>query len=355
MSAVARSAARRRVSWSALVVAVLVAASAGCSSPARPTGAAHPPGTASAGPTTAGPVPVRPLTGVPGAPVDRPAIAVKVENSVQARPQTGLGAADLVYEEVVEGGITRYVAVYQSSLPTAVGPVRSIRPMDAGIVGPLHGLFAFAGGLQPYIDAAGAAGLQLLSGLAGLPGFTRTSDRSAPHNLYADLHTLEGLADAGHRAAPPPQFSFPPAGGRPTALTAGVPTRVLDLTLSGVSHPRWTWDAASGRWLRSEGAVPAVTTETGRIGATNVVVLRVHVVDTPARDAAGNPVPDTLLSGSGAALVASGGRTVAATWTKRAVTEPIALTGATGSAVTLAPGNTWIELVPDGTGAVTLG
>jgi len=332
------------------MIGLLLVLPVGCSPHARPKAAPRVQGSSRS--TASAPGRAWPLTGLPSSvPVDRPALAVKIENSVQARPQTGLGASDLVYEEVVEGGITRYVAVYQSRLPSSVGPVRSIRPMDASIAGPLGGLFAFAGGVQPYVDAASAAGLQLLDGLAGVPGFTRSTSRVAPHNLYANPRTLEGLADAAHRAAPPVPFSFAPVGGRPTALASGTPTSVLDLTLSGVSHPRWTWDAGAARWLRSEGDAPAVTTDGGRLSATNVVVLRVTVVNTAARDPAGNPVPDTLLSGTGPALVASGGATVAATWTKDAVADPVALMDATG-AVTLAPGNTWVELVPDGTGAV---
>src|SRR3954469_5369626 len=122
-----------------------------------------------------------PLTGVvaPG-PLDRPALAVKIENSVDARPQTGLNAADVVWEEVVEGGITRFVAVYQSVVPPEIGPVRSVRPMDPAIAAPLHGLMAFSGGQQQYVDALAAAGLQVLSQDNGSGGFYRSSDRSAP-------------------------------------------------------------------------------------------------------------------------------------------------------------------------------
>lgn len=120
-------------------------------------------------PTPVPPPPVRwPLTGLESStPIDHPALAVKIENSVDARPQTGLGAADLVWEEVVQGGITRYVAVYHSTLPPEVGPVRSIRAVDPSIAAPLHGLFAFSGGQQAYIGGAAAAGLQLLSNDAG--------------------------------------------------------------------------------------------------------------------------------------------------------------------------------------------
>src|SRR5438309_8082921 len=105
------------------------------------------------------PLPTWPLSGVASGPVTaRPALAVKIENSIDARPQTGLNSADLVYEEVVEGGITRFCAVFQSTVPPQVGPVRSVRPMDASIAGPLHGILAFSGGVRPYITAASNAG-----------------------------------------------------------------------------------------------------------------------------------------------------------------------------------------------------
>ncbi len=307
--------------------------------------------------TTPPPQPVLwPLTGLPaGGPVDRPALAVKIENSIDARPQTGLNAADMVWEEVVEGGITRFVAVYDSQVPPQIGPVRSVRPMDPAIAGPLHGLFAFSGGQKQYVDAVAAAGLQVLSQDAGAKGFYRVSVRRAPHNVYATPQTLWNQADSAHRAPPPPQFAFAATGQQPTAVTAGTPAAALTLTLSGVSHPQWTWSQPDGAWLRSEGATPAVEAPGGRLHATNVVVLRVDVVNTSAVDPAGNPVPETRLIASGQALVATGGHTVSATWSKSAIGSPVVLTGAGGAPVTLAPGNTWVELVPNGTGSVATG
>jgi DUF3048 family protein len=301
-------------------------------------------------------VPAWPLTGVPAdATADRPALAVKIENSVDARPQTGLGAADMVWEQVVEGGITRFVAVYHSDLPPEVGPVRSIRPMDPAIAAPLGGLLAFSGGVQTYVTAAQDAGLQVLSQDSAADGFHRTTTRAAPHNVYAVPQTLVDQADAAHRASPGTPFDHPEDGEQPTAVAAGRPTATLDLTLSGVSHPRWTWSDADGRWLRSEGSTPAVEADGRRIGATNVVVLRVDVVATEARDPAGNPVPETILTGTGRALVASGGHTVEATWSKPGTGDRVTLTGPDSAPVTLAPGTTWVELVPNGIGAVATG
>ncbi|WP_448616213.1 DUF3048 domain-containing protein [Modestobacter sp. URMC 112] len=297
--------------------------------------------------------PAWPLTGVPaGTVADQPALAVKIENSVDAHPQTGLNAADLVWEQVVEGGITRFVAVYHSNLPPEIGPVRSIRPMDPAITAPLHGLLAFSGGVPTYVDAARNAGLQVLTQDSGTDGFHRTSTRRAPHDVYATPEALVAQADGAHRHAPTAQFAYPKAGRQPTAVTDGQPIGTLALTMSGVGRPRWTWHAEAGHWLRAEGSTPAVEAGGSQIAATNVVVLRVDVVSTDARDPAGNPVPETVLTGGGDALVASGGHTVAATWSKDEVDDPVTLTGADGDQVTLAPGNTWVELVPNRTGAV---
>ena len=346
----------RRLGGAVLVPGLLLGALAGCGD----QDVAAAPASSTAAPTTTTPPPpppvLWPLTGVVATtPVDRPALAVKIENSLDARPQTGLSAADVVWEEVVEGGITRFVAVYHSTLPPQIGPVRSVRPMDPAIAGPLHGLFAFSGGQVPFVDAVGAAGLQVLSQDAGAAGYTRIPTRKAPHNVYADPAALAAQADDAHRAAPPVQFDVAAAGQQPTAPTAGTPAAGLQLTLSGVSHPRWTWSAPDGRWLRAEGTTPATEAGGGQLGATNVVVLRVDVVNTTFTDPAGNPVPETHLAGTGQALVATGGATVAATWTKNAVGDRVVLTGADGAPVLLAAGTTWVELVPNQNGAVAVG
>jgi hypothetical protein len=297
-----------------------------------------------------------PLTGLESGTVPpHPALAVKIENSLDARPQTGLNAADMVWEEVVEGGITRYVAVYHSILPPEIGPVRSVRPMDPAIGAPLRGLFAFSGGQGPYVSAVADAGLQVLSNDKGADGFHRIGSRKAPHNVYADPAVLLSQADAQHQAAPPAQFDIAPAADQASALTAGTPAAALKLTLSGLSQPNWTWNGADGTWVRAERTTPAVEASGARLHATNVVVLRVDVVTTSRKDPAGNPVPETLLDGRGEALVATAGRTLPVTWAKNGVTDRLALLGADGKPVTLAPGTTWVELVPNNGGAVTVG
>ncbi|MCL2315898.1 MAG: DUF3048 domain-containing protein, partial [Actinomycetia bacterium] len=205
----------------ALVVAVLVAVhrepAATVPSPtpsATPTPTPTPSKTPTPTPTptpsetpTPTPEPVFPLTGLPLTGANGPALCIKIENSVEARPQLGLDAADIVYEEVVEGGITRYMAVFQSNFPPKVEPVRSMRPMDPPMIAPLGCPLVFSGGQAPFVNAARAAGLQLIDMDRGDPGFSRDSKRAAPHNVIGD--TAKFLAQVKNADPPAPAFAYP--------------------------------------------------------------------------------------------------------------------------------------------------
>ena len=291
-----------------------------------------------------------PLTGVPTEVVDaRPAVAVKIENLPAARPQTGLDQADMVWEEVVEGGITRFVAVFHSRVPETVGPIRSVRPMDAPIVGPTAGVLVYSGGQAPFVAAVDDAGLQSIVHDDGDEGFFLKKGERAPHNLYGTM--ADFLAQARtDRAAPPAQLGHARTPGQGTASTAGAPFALLDVRLTHASRARWQWDAAENAFLRSEGTTPALSSDGTRLTAANVVVLSVEMVDTTFVDPAGTPVPETRLVGTGEGLVASGGKQLAVTWAKESVGSPLGLVGPDGAPVLLEQGTTWVELVPRGSG-----
>lgn len=152
-----------------------------------------PPTSAPSTTTTTIPVPDAPFTGLPdtdGVANGRASLAVKIENSPDARPQSGLDVADIVYEEVVEGGITRFWAVFNSRAPDNIGPVRSVRAMDPNIVHPLGGVIVYSGGTGPNVALVRATGLVYVDeGNAG-DSFYRESSRSAPHNLYGRSASL---------------------------------------------------------------------------------------------------------------------------------------------------------------------
>lgn len=312
-----------------------------------------------AAPAPAPPVPVPvlpptwPLTGIEGAVAQRPALAVKIENTAMARPQTGLEQADVVWETIVEFDVSRFVAVFHSQVPAEVGPIRSVRPMDPLIVAPLHGLITYSGGQPGILELVQASGAQSISHDAGAPGLYRIKTRAAPHNVYGSPQTFWDQADADHKSVPGEQFAFARTLGAASAVAGGSPTTTLSLHLSAASNPSWSWDGTD--WLRSEGSAPAMAASGARLSATNVVTITADHPNTGFGAQGGAPVPTYSLVGSGDAVVASGGKTLAARWQKDAQDTPLKLVAADGSPVTLAPGNTWVELVPNGSGSLTLG
>jgi hypothetical protein len=315
--------------------AAVLAAAAGCSSPAH-----HP-----AFPVTSSAAATQPLTGLPvsasGAELHRPAVLVKIENSPQARPQSGLDLADVVYEAVAEGGITRFAAVYQSVDPGRVGPVRSVRPQDADIAGPLHGLAAFAGGLSAFVAPLDAVAQDLsVTVLGERAPYLRTTDRRAPHNLYVEVAGLWARADADHRDPPQPLFTY---GALDPSAT---PAAALTVTMSPSAVVRWTWDGTA--WRRSQNGAPFSVTGAGRIGPADVLVQVVRTRATTFVDPAGTVVPASELIGTGQAMLLRDGHVLRGTWSKPDRTTATAFLTPAGTAMALRPGRTWVELVPTG-------
>ncbi len=289
---------------------------------------------------------VWPLTGVEGDVVRRPAVAVKIENTRQARPQTGVEDADVVWETIVEFGVPRWVAVYHSTLPPAVGPIRSVRPVDARIASPLGGLVACSGGAPGILAVIRDTPLQLLSEDDGDDGFSRERSRPSPHNVYGSLDDFLAQADDEHAQPPPEQFAFAPVPGRSAAELRGAAARTIALQLAPDVRPSWTWDADEERWLRAENGRPSTSADGVRIAAVNVVVVEAATFDSGFDAQLGAPVPDLRLEGEGEGLVATSGKTLPVTWSKAGRDEPLVLIGPDGEVARLGAGNTWVELVP---------
>jgi hypothetical protein len=288
---------------------------------------------------------VAPLTGLSVAadsPVlHRPAIFVKIENAPQARPQSGLDKADVVYEAVAEGGITRFAAIFQSQDPGRVGPVRSVRPQDPDLAGPLHGLAAFSGGLSAFVEPLNEVAQNLSSDVIGEgPPYVRIHDRQAPHNLYLDIAGLWPKADADHKDPPPPLFSY---GSLPSTAT---PASAVTIHVSPIVTVTWKWDGKA--WRRTQDGQPFTVTGSGQIGPQNVIVQSVVISTTQYVDPAGTPVPSSQLVGSGPAVLFRDGKELKGTWTKTDRTTPTTFTAADGTTMLLQPGQTWVELAPTG-------
>ncbi len=305
--------------------------------------AAAPPPTSAAPPATTPSGPPCPLTGQPtanGVP-QRPALAVKVDNYPDARPQSGLDKADVVFEEPVEGGITRLVAVFQCSQASLVGPIRSARAVDAQILPQLsHPLFVHAGGITPVI------GLLRSASLVDDDVFTHGGIVQHPAGRVAPYDTYAATADAwalqpGDTTPPAPLFTFssePPMG---------TPVTRIHIPFSQTSDVTWTWDQSSARWELAYSSSPATVAGGSQIAVANVVVQTVQVSYGPwAENEQGGLEVQSQLVGSGPALVLRNGEEITGTWQRSSVTSPTRLVAANGDVIPLAPGQTWVELVP---------
>ena len=204
--------------------------------------------------TTAASGPVCPLTGLPapgGQVPQRPALAVKVDNYPEARPQSGLGQADIVFDEPVEGRITRFVAVFQCQSPTLIGPIRSARAVDLQILDQLSKpILVHVGGIDPVLSLLRDGNLIDYdlrthgSIIQNVPG------RYAPYDTYISAAAGWGL-DPGYKSSPAPIFTYS------TTAPSGTPITSVHIPFSGTNNALWTWSATSGRWLLSYSGVPA--------------------------------------------------------------------------------------------------
>lgn len=292
--------------------------------------------------TTAPPPPVAPLTGLTGefqGRIDRPALVVKIDNVERARPHAGIENADIVIEEPVEGNLTRLAAVFHSTDAAEVGPVRSMRTTDLELL-PLFGrpLFASSGGNSGVVPQIQAANVVDIGHHVSNAGFVRYPGRPAPHNLFTS--TL-ALYDKAPEAPPPPEpvFSYLAEGERlpDGAFAVGG----IALRFGGPEVSRFTWDAASRTWLRSQRGSPHVTVSGQRLAPTNVVVLE---IDYDRSNQLGRSVPHGIVTGKGRAVVLTQGQAVEGNWSRPTLADPLSLTATSGDPIKLTPGQTFIEL-----------
>ena len=292
------------------------------------------------------PVATCPLTGEPapgGAVPTRPALAIKVENLPEARPQYGLDGADIIYEEPVEGGITRFIVIFHCGDADRVEPVRSARTTDPLVLEQL-GTVAFG-----YADAAGYVqnAVEKYARQIDDVNWQNVSDayhndpaRSAPHDLYTSTAELWKAAKKPFLAPPQPLFSY---GEMP-----GKSKRAKDVRLyfSDYSDVHWKWVGGKDQWARYHGTVKHTLDTGAQVMATNVVIQIVEVKNSDHLDPAGNPVPEVTLTGGGKAYLLRDGRMYSGKWTRDSEKDLTTFTTAGGQEFMLAPGNTWVELFP---------
>ena len=262
-------------------------------------------------------------------------LAVKIENTGAARPQSGLKAADVVYDEEVEGGLNRLMAVYSTDLPASVGPVRSARISDLELLAQYGRVaYAYSGAqtrMYPYINRANL--LDVGAERSGV-GYYRTS-RPSPHNLYAHPRQLLARAPGATRTRDVGfRFGSAPAGGKPAT---SVTVRWL------TSSTAFTWSASSKRWLISFDGSPAYAAEGGRLTTPTAIVQYAKVTDSGFGDKFGGRTPLITTVGRGTALVLRDGAAYPVSWSRPTPASPTTWTYR-GAPMLLAPGQVWVVL-----------
>jgi hypothetical protein len=284
-----------------------------------------------------------PLTGIPfeqgtRPSLDGPSVACKIDNVGTETLKANINRTDLVFVEMVEGGLTRLVAVWHSDMPTAVGPVRSIRPMDPDIISPLGGIVCYSGGQLKFVTMMRNTNVYNATETSEQANgtFTRDKNRVGPKNVIVDAAKLA----AAHSELTPPaaQFEFTAITEEASAVAAGKLVANFSVYYpSALSE--WIFDGRS--FTRVQDGIPHLDSETKQpTKATNVVVLNVQI------DRQYGKVPKTTLVGSGTGWVFSQGMQLAVKWSKASQNAPILLTDAAGAPIKLIRGNTWVELLP---------
>jgi len=283
-----------------------------------------------------------PLTGLPieeGTPED-PILAIKIDNSSSGRPQEGLELADLVFDIPVEGGISRLLALYQSRLPEEIGPVRSVREVDPKLLGPFGVFMAYSGGNESVVSSLRDVAVDLGDPTLGAVAYRRAADRPAPYDLMvAPLAALATVEDASSAAGSWVSFDESPTGDV---------ARTVEIESSNIHKVVYGYSASDGGYLRFHGSQPHLAASGDQIVASNVIVLVVEQMGTGRTDSSGAPVPDFDVLGSGDAVVFRDGIALAGRWDRGRLTDFFRFFDLFGIEIKLAPGTTWVHLVPEG-------
>ncbi len=274
---------------------------------------------------------IAPLTGLvdpTGETLNRPALAVKIGNNPEARPQAGINEADVIYEEIVEGGVTRYLAVYHSTVPERVGPVRSVRAMDPDILLNWGGIFAYSGGAAgPEQKVQNTQGILALNETKAGEGMRRDSSRRSPNNLYAIPSVL--FQREGEPIPPVAQFEYSdeinPLADPASSFLVG---------FQGNYASTWTFSQEQNKYLRSYPNGPVVDQTGEQTAYDNVIVQFISYPTVSGGETTGN----------GDAWIFRNGRVIKGTWDRPNTSAPAEFKDIAGETIKLMPGRTWVAL-----------
>ncbi len=297
----------------------------------------------------ADPVFYSPLTGVkvPTEAATKQAVtAIMIENSTDARPQSGIKDAGVVYEAIAEGGITRFLTIHQENKPQLIGPVRSVRMYYVDWLAPYQASVAHIGGSAAALAEVRNGNYRDIDQFFNAPSYWRATDRYAPHNVYTSFEKLDALNQSkGYNES---SFSsFPRVDGKPSKTP-----NATSITMNFSSAPyntQYSYDAGSNTYLRSIGGSPSEDREKGRITPSVVVAIKVdmtRILEDGYRES-------IQTSGTGTAYVFQNGIVTEASWRKNDRASPLELIDANGKPIPLVRGQTWIGAIPNGSGVVS--
>lgn len=290
---------------------------------------------------------ISPLTGIEVASADiaaRPITGLMIENSPEARPQSGLTDAGVVYEAIAEGGITRFLAVFQESKPNYIGPIRSARPYYLDFILPYDAGYGHVGGSPEALSDIKTLGVKDLDQFYNGNSYVRISERYAPHNVYTGFDKLDKLnASKGYDTSKATVFNRKPdVPQTPTAKT-------IDLSISSPLYsPRFEYDASTNTYKRSQGGEAHIDQKTKAQISPKVVIA---LVTDKSYDPDGYHT-DYKTVGGGKMYVFQDGIVSEGTWAKSARKSQYEFTDKNGLPMKLNTGQTWVSLVANQTDVV---
>lgn len=272
--------------------------------------------------------------------------AIMIENSPDARPQSGLKNSGVVYEAIAEGGITRFLVIYQQEKPQLVGPVRSLRMYYVDWLAPYDASIAHVGGSAAALAEVRNGKYRDIDQFFNPGSYWRASDRYAPHNVYTSFKHLDALNKAkGYTES---NFTgFTRADGKPSASPNA--TSISVNVSSPLYNSSYTYHKATNTYKRSQGGAPHLDREEGQITPSVVVALKVamtRVMEDGYRES-------ITTSGKGEAIIFQNGTAQTVTWHKANRAAQLRFADTEGKEVSLVRGQTWITAVPTNNGGVT--
>ena len=278
-------------------------------------------------------------TGLPGTDIRRPALAIKIDNVSIARPQAGINQADVVYEELVEAGLTRLIAIFQTTDSRVVGPVRSARTSDPPLLTGFDSpLFAYSGANRGTREVVKDSDLTDVGYDASRESYWRSTSRRAPHNLFTSTERLWSK-HPDRDEIPEPPFTFRTENS-PLHVNAKKATGVfVDF---GHAEIDYAWNGTG--WARTHNGEPHGDGDGVRVAPTNIVIQFISY----GKSAADSRSPEAITEGSGTAWVFTDGHLIEGQWERKKDSEPAEITS-DGVPIRLTPGNTWVALAKTGT------